>query len=136
MEDLGLRPFLGEDILVPKLVLVSLVLNFHIPWLLCEICNFLKCQFLCVLVILLYLYSSRKVKDAWETKRDVLVKSGAFAIEQLSEALSATASSNKLADGTPQQALHLCVEQVGFACSSQVLQFGCSLSLVLEIFID
>ena len=48
MEDLGLRPFLGEDILVPKLVLVSLVLNFHIPWLLCEICNFLKCQFLCL----------------------------------------------------------------------------------------
>ncbi|RVX20797.1 Spermatogenesis-associated protein 20 [Vitis vinifera] len=36
----------------------------------------------------------RKVKDAWENKRDVLVKSGAFAIEQLSEALSATASSN------------------------------------------
>ena len=84
--------------------------------------------FVFVLVILLYLYSSRKVKDAWETKRDVLVKSGAFAIEQLSEALSATASSNKLADGTPQQALHLCVEQVGFACSSQVLQFGCSVS--------
>lgn len=54
----------------------------------------------------------RKVKDAWENKRDVLVKSGAFAIEQLSEALSATASSNKLADGIPQQALHLCAEQL------------------------
>lgn len=54
----------------------------------------------------------RKVKDAWENKRDVLVKSGAFAIEQLSEALSATASSNKLADGIPQLALHLCAEQL------------------------
>lgn len=77
----------------------------------------------------------RKVKDAWETKRDVLVKSGAFAIEQLSEALSATASSNKLADGTPQQALHLCAEQVGFTFCSQVLQFGCSLFLALDIFL-
>lgn len=90
--------------------------------------------FVFVLAILLYLYSFRKVKDAWENKRDVLVKSGAFAIEQLSEALSATASSNKLADGIPQQALHLCAEQVGFYCSSQVLQFSCSLSLVLNFF--
>lgn len=53
------------------------------------------------------------MKDAWDSKRDVLVKSGAFAIEQLSEALSSSASSNKLPDGLPQIALRLCAEQVG-----------------------
>lgn len=56
--------------------------------------------------------SSRKVKEAWDTKKDALTKSGAFAIEQLSEALSASANSNKLPDGLPQKALHLCAEQV------------------------
>lgn len=54
----------------------------------------------------------RKVKDAWFSKRDTLVKSGAFAIEQLSEALSASASSKKLSDELSQNALHLCAEQV------------------------
>lgn len=54
----------------------------------------------------------RKVREAWENKRDMLVKSGAFAIEQLSEALSASASSNKLPDELPQNALRLCSEQV------------------------
>lgn len=52
------------------------------------------------------------MKDAWDTKRDTLVKSGAFAIEQLAEALSASASSNKLPDGLSQTALRLCAEQV------------------------
>lgn len=52
------------------------------------------------------------MKDAWDNKRDVLVKSGTFAIEQLSEALSATASSNKLPEELPQIALRLCAEQV------------------------
>ncbi|KAK9281598.1 hypothetical protein L1049_004501 [Liquidambar formosana] len=54
----------------------------------------------------------RKVKDAWDNKRDTLVKSGAFAIEQLSEALSASASSRKLSDGVPKNALRLCAEQL------------------------
>ena len=54
----------------------------------------------------------RKVKDAWDSKRDMLVKSGSYAIEQLTEALSASASSNKLPDGLPQNALRLCAEQV------------------------
>lgn len=52
------------------------------------------------------------MKDAWDNKRDVLVKSGTFAIEQLSEALATTASSNKLPEELPQNALHLCAEQV------------------------
>lgn len=54
----------------------------------------------------------RKVREAWDTRRDTLVKSGAFAIEQLSEALSSSASSNTLPDGLPQNALRLCSEQV------------------------
>lgn len=60
----------------------------------------------------LFMFYDRKVKEAWENKRDVLVKSGAFAIEQLSEALSASANSNSLPDGLPQKALELCAEQV------------------------
>ncbi|KAL9247185.1 hypothetical protein vseg_020642 [Gypsophila vaccaria] len=54
----------------------------------------------------------RKVKDAWDSKKDVLIKSGAFAIEQLSEALSTKASLDKLPDGLPQEALQQCVEQL------------------------
>lgn len=52
------------------------------------------------------------MKDAWDNKREMLIKSGAFAIEQLSEALSASASTNKLPDGLSQNALQLCAEQV------------------------
>lgn len=54
----------------------------------------------------------RKVKEAWDNKRDMLVKSGSFAIEQLSEALSTKASLDKLPDDLPQQALNLCAEQL------------------------
>lgn len=54
------------------------------------------------------------MKDAWDTKRDILVKSGAFAIEQLAEALSASASLTRLPDGLPQNALHQCAEHVRF----------------------
>lgn len=61
---------------------------------------------------MLFPYFIRKVKDAWDNKRDMLVKSGAFAIEQLSEALSASAISNKLPDELLQNALRLCAEQV------------------------
>lgn len=52
------------------------------------------------------------MKDAWDNKRDVLVKSGALAIEQLSEALSVTASSNKVPDVLPHNAINQCAEQV------------------------
>lgn len=57
------------------------------------------------------------MKDAWDNKRDMIVKSGAFAIEQLSEALSASAGSNQLPDGLAQNALRLCAEQVCFYLS-------------------
>jgi len=65
----------------------------------------------------LFVYSSvpafsRKVKQAWDSKRDMLIKSGAFAIEQLSEAMSISSTSDKLPDGVPADALRLCSEQV------------------------
>ncbi|KAK5783853.1 hypothetical protein PVK06_038369 [Gossypium arboreum] len=66
----------------------------------------------------------RKVKDAWDNKRDMLVKSGAFAIEQLSEALSASAGSNQLPDGLAQNALRLCAEQLSNSYDSRFGGFG------------
>ncbi|XWS46704.1 hypothetical protein CRYUN_Cryun14cG0091000 [Craigia yunnanensis] len=66
----------------------------------------------------------RKVKDAWDNKRDMLVKSGAFAIEQLSEALSASAGSNQLPDGLPQNALRLCAEQLSKNYDTRFGGFG------------
>ncbi|XP_011012643.1 PREDICTED: spermatogenesis-associated protein 20 isoform X2 [Populus euphratica] len=66
----------------------------------------------------------RKVTDAWFSQRDTLVKSGAFAIEQLSEALSASASSKKLPDELSQNALHLCAEQLSQSYDSQYGGFG------------
>lgn len=56
---------------------------------------------------------SRKLKEAWDSKRDMLIKSGSYAIEQLSEAMSASSDSDKLPDGVPADALRLCSEQVG-----------------------
>ncbi|OMP06652.1 hypothetical protein COLO4_08004 [Corchorus olitorius] len=66
----------------------------------------------------------RKVKDAWDNKRDMLVKSGTFAIEQLSEALAASAGSNQLPDGLPQTALRLCAEQLSKSYDSRFGGFG------------
>nr|GMD22091.1 spermatogenesis-associated protein 20 isoform X2 [Ipomoea batatas] len=40
------------------------------------------------------------------------VRSGAFAIEQLSEALSSSARSNKISDGLPQKAVRECANQL------------------------
>ncbi|KAL6968456.1 dTMP kinase [Sarracenia purpurea var. burkii] len=66
----------------------------------------------------------RKVKEAWDNKRDVLIKSGAFAIEQLSEALSASADSSRLPDGLPQKALELCADQLAGSYDSEFGGFG------------
>ncbi|XP_022864665.1 spermatogenesis-associated protein 20-like isoform X2 [Olea europaea var. sylvestris] len=65
-----------------------------------------------------------KVKEAWESKRDVLVQSGSFAIEQLSEALSTAARLDKLPDGVPQMALKLCAEQLADSYDSKYGGFG------------
>lgn len=66
----------------------------------------------------------RKVKEAWDSKRDVLVKSGSFAIEQLSEALSTKATLDKLPDNLPQEALDLCAEQLSGTYDSVNGGFG------------
>lgn len=66
----------------------------------------------------------RKVKEAWENKRDMLVKSGTFAIEQLSEALSSSSNSDKLPDGVSEDALRLCSEQLSENYDSEYGGFG------------
>lgn len=59
-----------------------------------------------------FLSMHRKVKEAWQDKREMLVKSGTYAIEQLSEALSVSADSNKVEDGLAKSAIHQCADQV------------------------
>ncbi|XP_068658801.1 uncharacterized protein [Aristolochia californica] len=54
----------------------------------------------------------RRVKEAWDAKREVLQQSGNFAIEQLSEALSSNASSKKLQGGASQAGLQRCYQQL------------------------
>ncbi|KAG2406609.1 uncharacterized protein HKW66_Vig0058650 [Vigna angularis] len=66
----------------------------------------------------------RKVKQAWDSKRDMLIKSGAFAIEQLSEAMSASADTDKLPDEVPADALRLCSEQLSGSYDPKFGGFG------------
>ncbi|KAH6813974.1 catalytics protein [Perilla frutescens var. frutescens] len=66
----------------------------------------------------------RKVKEAWDTKKESLVQSGEFAIEQLSEALSAVARSEKLPDGLPERAVQKCAEQLADSYDSKFGGFG------------
>ncbi|PKA58457.1 dTMP kinase [Apostasia shenzhenica] len=54
----------------------------------------------------------RKVKEAWESKREMLENGGTLAMEQLSKALSATARSLKLPDDVTQDSVKLCSEQL------------------------
>uniref|UniRef100_A0A7N0ZW39 Spermatogenesis-associated protein 20-like TRX domain-containing protein n=2 Tax=Kalanchoe fedtschenkoi TaxID=63787 RepID=A0A7N0ZW39_KALFE len=66
----------------------------------------------------------RKVKDAWENKRDTLLKSGSFAIEQLSEALSTAAASKNVPDELPETVLRLCAEQLSSSYDPEHGGFG------------
>ncbi|KAI5438822.1 hypothetical protein KIW84_024520 [Lathyrus oleraceus] len=50
----------------------------------------------------------RKVKEACEIKKEMLVKNGTFAIERLSEALSTSSDSGKLTNDVSDEALRLC----------------------------
>ncbi|KAL0006050.1 hypothetical protein SO802_013611 [Lithocarpus litseifolius] len=63
----------------------------------------------------------------WDSKRDMLVKSGAFAIEQSSEAMPATASPSKLPDELPQNTLRLCAEQLSGSYDLECGGFGSAL---------
>ncbi|KAH0855924.1 hypothetical protein HID58_084185 [Brassica napus] len=66
----------------------------------------------------------KKVKDAWDTKRDVLVKSGTYAIEELSKALSANAGNDKLPDGLSRTAVTICAKQLSRNYDSKYGGFG------------
>jgi hypothetical protein len=59
----------------------------------------------------------------------MLVKSGTFAIEQLSEALSSSSDSGKLPDGVSDDALRLCSEQVRLCASDFVYFFNYNFNL-------
>lgn len=59
----------------------------------------------------------RKVTEAWNSKREMLVQSGAFAVEQLSEALAAMSTSSKLSDEFLQAALRKCADHVRFSAN-------------------
>lgn len=54
----------------------------------------------------------RRVKEAWESNREMVEKGGTLAIEQLSEALSSRAKSRGLSEETSRTSLELCAEQV------------------------
>ncbi|KAL6505018.1 hypothetical protein OROGR_024835 [Orobanche gracilis] len=66
----------------------------------------------------------RRVKEAWHNKKDALIQSGAFAIEQISEALSATATSDKVPQGLSERALQKCAEQLADSYDSKYGGFG------------
>lgn len=52
------------------------------------------------------------MKQAWDTKRETLEMGGTQAIDQLTEALSASAKSTKVSDDLANRCLNQCVEQV------------------------
>ncbi|XP_010522664.1 PREDICTED: spermatogenesis-associated protein 20 isoform X2 [Tarenaya hassleriana] len=66
----------------------------------------------------------KKVKDAWDNRRDMLVKSGTFALDELSKALSANAESEKLPDGLSQTAFQECAKQLSKSYDSEFGGFG------------
>uniref|UniRef100_A0A804L7S7 Spermatogenesis-associated protein 20-like TRX domain-containing protein n=1 Tax=Musa acuminata subsp. malaccensis TaxID=214687 RepID=A0A804L7S7_MUSAM len=66
----------------------------------------------------------RKVKEAWETKCEMLERGGTLAIEQLSEALSAAAKSTKLSDELAQASLKTCSQQLASSYDPKFGGFG------------
>ncbi|KAK1315644.1 hypothetical protein QJS10_CPA05g00498 [Acorus calamus] len=66
----------------------------------------------------------RKVKDAWETKQEMLQRGGALAIEQLSEALSASSVSRKISDELSKNSSQMCAEQLGGSYDPKFGGFG------------
>eukprot|EP00252_Welwitschia_mirabilis_P015079 TRINITY_DN33217_c0_g1_i1.p1 TRINITY_DN33217_c0_g1~~TRINITY_DN33217_c0_g1_i1.p1 ORF type:complete len:827 (+),score=171.94 TRINITY_DN33217_c0_g1_i1:212-2482(+) len=66
----------------------------------------------------------RRVKEAWDSKKDELRASGSNAIKQLADALSASVSSTKLTDGLSHEAVKLCAEQLAKNFDSEHGGFG------------
>ncbi|XP_072960415.1 uncharacterized protein [Typha angustifolia] len=65
-----------------------------------------------------------RVKDAWDTKREMLEKGGTIAIEQLAEALSSTSESRKVSDDLAHSSLKRCVEQLASSYDPKFGGFG------------
>ncbi|CAL4959548.1 unnamed protein product [Urochloa decumbens] len=66
----------------------------------------------------------RKVKEAWETKRDALERTGNLVIEQLRDALSAKASSQDLPNDLAVVSLDQCVEKLSSSYDPKFGGFG------------
>ncbi|XP_078444935.1 catalytics isoform X2 [Wolffia australiana] len=66
----------------------------------------------------------RKVKDVWDTKKDTLEEGGSHAIEQLSEALSATSVSRRLSEEVLNCSLKNCYEQLAESYDPKFGGFG------------
>ena len=52
------------------------------------------------------------MKEVWDTKKDAIRQNGEEVVQQLAEATAASASSPKLAQGLPQQAVESCAVEV------------------------
>ncbi|KAF3340955.1 spermatogenesis-associated protein 20 [Carex littledalei] len=66
----------------------------------------------------------RKVKQAWDTKRETLEMGGTQVIDQLTEALSASAKSTKVSDDLAHRCLNQCVEQLTSSYDPEFGGFG------------
>ncbi|CAD6235031.1 unnamed protein product [Miscanthus lutarioriparius] len=66
----------------------------------------------------------RKVKEAWETKREALERSGNLVIEQLRDALSAKASSQDVPNDLAVVSVDQCVEQLASRYDPKFGGFG------------
>eukprot|EP00249_Psilotum_nudum_P022111 c28378_g1_i1 orf=179-2719(+) len=66
----------------------------------------------------------RRVKDVWDTKKDLLRQSGDQVIQQLAEATSATASVGELVEGLPQQPVQQCANQLSKGFDKKLGGFG------------
>lgn len=61
----------------------------------------------------IFMSFSRRVREVWESKKDVLRESGKQVVQQLAEATAAVAPSTELTESSvPAQAVTLCANQV------------------------
>lgn len=66
----------------------------------------------------------RRVKEAWDSKKGLLRDSGNNVIQQLSDALSTSETSQELTEGLAQQAVQLCASQLAKGFDSKHGGFG------------
>lgn len=66
----------------------------------------------------------RRVKEVWDTKKDVIRQSGEMIVQQLAEATTASASSSELPLGLLQQAVENCTKQLAKGYDAKLGGFG------------